>query len=490
MPTDKGSHVKRLNLTLISRLALLCAALAIISAHELYRGIISFSQGSEAAVPADPSDIKISGEITIGIPDAGSALSLIVSNGGFTQDPAAWYAKQNIRLEIEKKEDQSQLVRGFVSGRYDIIALSPDRFAAIYPSLSSLHPVAFLQSGSTEGPTIIAAKEKLGAIASLKKKRISCVEKSPAHFLLLYLLRENGIHPRDIRWVFTLTGDDAVRLFECGKSDVTACQTGFIRRKIPASSTILFSTASAPSFDKYVLIAREADLVIRPGAYRTIVQGAFEAGKTLLAMKDADASALVKKYISLGDFTGNPAALIPSIDQNLSYFRMSEKRTWDYALEYQTARELYSLPAESSGLDISSTQNTVFLDTIDAKAYAAAAAAPLPPAAAGTEILLFAMEIPCAKNSVEPAFPSRIPLSLAALNADLFPAARILLRGNAAQDEPNSAWLAGARESAVRDAVAKTSGSSAQRLFPSGEKPSQDISTTLLFRVTAPETKK
>jgi ABC-type nitrate/sulfonate/bicarbonate transport system substrate-binding protein len=482
--------VKRLNLTFISRLTLLTAALAIIFAHELYRGIVSFPQESETAVPSDPLNIRISGEITIGIPDAGTALPLIVSNGGFAQTPEAWYAKQNIRLDIEKKEDQSQLVRGFVSGRYDVIALSPDRFAALYPSLSSLHPVAFLQSGSTEGPTVIASKEKYTSIASLKKKRISCVEKSPAHFLLLYLLRENGIHPRDIRWVFTLTGDDAVRLFECGKSDVTACQTSFIRRKLPAYSEILFSTASAPSFDRCVLIAREADLLTRPAAYRTLVQGSFEAIKTLLAMKDADAAALVKKFIPARDFTGNPASLLPSLDQNLSFFRMTEMRTCDYALEYQTARELYALPAESDGLDISATQNTVFLDTIDAKAYSASAAPSIPQAAAGTDILLFTKEIPCAKNSVEPAFPSRIPLSSAALNANLFPTARILLRGNSAQDEQNSAWLAGARESAVRDAIAKTDSSAAQRLFPSGDKPSQDVSVTLFFRVTPPVTKK
>lgn len=483
--------MNRPNLTLISRLALVAVSLAVIFVHESVRGVITMRQGSETAVPSDPTSVRRTDRIAAGIPDAFTAAGLIFANGGFRQDESSWYAKQNVRLSVTKKEDQTELVRGFVRGDFDIIALPPDSFAALYPSLSALHPVAFLLSGSAGGPAVIAAKEKLPSIASLAKKRISCVEKSPAHFLLLYLLKENGIHPRDVRWVFTLTDDDAMRLFECGKADAVTCRTGFSSRAFPSSAHILFSTDSAPAFNRYVLVARETDLVVRPGLYRKLVTGVFETRKALTAMNDADAAALAAKYaVMKPERKDNPSLLIPSLDENSVFFRMTGKREWDYALAYQTARELYSVPAESDGLDIAATQNTCFLDSLDPAAFASKGFAPQVPPATGTDVILFSLEIPFTKNTTDAAYPSRLPLAHAAMNAQLFQTARIMTRGNAAADETNAAWLAGAREGSVRDAVSKLYSPAAQRFFPSGEKPSSAVSATLQFRAASPDISK
>ena len=483
--------MNRPNLTLLSRIALVIASLAIIFAHESVRGVITMQQGSETAVPSDPASVRRTDRIAAGIPDAFGAAGLVISNGGFRQDASSWYAKQNVRLTVVKKEDQTELVRGFVRGDFDIIALPPDSFAALYPSLSALHPVAFILSGSTGGPAVIAAKEKFPSIASLAKKRVSCVEKSPAHFLLLYLLKENGIHPRDIRWVFTLTDDDAARLFECGKADAVVCRSGFSRRALPASAHILFSTDSAPAFNRCVLVARETDLVVRPDLYRKIVTGVFETRKALAAMNDADAATLAEKCAGIKSrLKGNPAWLIPSLDENSVFFRMTEKREWDYALAYQTARELYSVPAESEGLDITATQNVFFLDSLDPAAYASKGFSPQNTAAAGADIVLFSQEIPFAKNTTDPAYPSRLPLAHAAMNAQLFQSSRIMTKGNAAADEINAAWLAGARENSVHDAVSKLYAPAAQRFFPSGEKPAAAISATLQFRAASPDASK
>ena len=78
----------------------------------------------------------------------------------------------------------------------------------------------------------------------------------------------------------------------------------------------------------------------------------------------------------------------------------------------------------------------------------------------------------------------------AAMNAQLFQSSRIMTKGNAAADETNAAWLAGARENSVRDAVSKLYAPAAQRFFPSGEKPAAAISATLQFRAASPDASK
>ena len=45
--------------------------------------------------------------------------------------------------------------------RSTIIALPPDSFAALYPSLSALHPVAFLLSGAAGGPAAPPARAEV-----------------------------------------------------------------------------------------------------------------------------------------------------------------------------------------------------------------------------------------------------------------------------------------------------------------------------------------
>ena len=57
--------MKRPYLTIISRTAILCAVLALILAHESYRGIITHIHGSESAVPDDPAGVHASSTISV-----------------------------------------------------------------------------------------------------------------------------------------------------------------------------------------------------------------------------------------------------------------------------------------------------------------------------------------------------------------------------------------------------------------------------------------
>jgi ABC-type nitrate/sulfonate/bicarbonate transport system substrate-binding protein len=459
---------------------LTAAAIAIIAGHETFRGIFSAASGNSTIITENQS-CRQSRTLTAGIPDASSALGVLVSNGGYNHAPESYYAKNNLNVKVSREEDQAELIRGFISGRYDIIALSPDSFAALYPSISAIYPVAFLQSGSSAGHTIIASREKASGFSALRKKRVTCVEKSPAHFLILYFLNENKIHPKDINWIFTLTDEDAVRLYSEGKTDFAAYRSSLIRGKIPQSAQILFSTEVAPKFEKLVLIAREADIVERSALYSIFIKGLFEGRKTLQSMKDQDAAALAKKFGAAVDDKTNSAAIIPALNDNFEFFRMTQKRLWDYASAYQSARELYSLPADSTGNSISESLNIVLLDEIDKTCYEFKVMPAAPSAFSSEEFTLFSIDIPFTKDTTEITYPSGLILQEIALKSDLFPYARLSVKGNAIHDEQNAAWLAGARESAVKDAVAKSDPSAAQRLFSSGRKPDEAMSAQLLF---------
>ena len=173
---------------------------------------------------------------SVGIPDANTGLSLLAANGGKKTTAESYFGKNKLTAAIFRSEDPTELVRGFISGRFNIIALTPEYFAAVYPSIAELSPVAFLQNGSPAEGMTIAGNAPIQNITALKNKRIACVEKSPAHFLILYLLSLNNIRPADIRWVFTLTGTGAVEMFQQKKADFVSYENTFSKQKLSASA--------------------------------------------------------------------------------------------------------------------------------------------------------------------------------------------------------------------------------------------------------------
>jgi len=317
----------------------------------------------------------------------------------------------------------------------------------------------------------------------MKNKRIACVEKSPAHFLALYLLSLNNIRSGDIRWVFTLTGSEAVHLFQQKKADFAAYENSFSGRKVPPSAKIIFSTAAAPAFNRFVLIAREADIAVYRTQYELFVKGHFESRKNYLAMKDADAATAASALGARLPAGINPAAYIPSANENYEFFRMTARRVWDYASAYAAARDLYGIPADAEGKIIAASQYIQLLESIDQKTYSRPSAALPAPAAAQPEenTILFTSELAFEKNTQDLTFQSKAFLRELTILAFAFPNAKIAVKGGAAADEANSTWLAGVREAAAKDIIARSCGAGYSRISSSGGTPDTKTAANITF---------
>ena len=233
-----------------------------------------------------------------------------------------------------------------------------------------------------------------------------------------------------------------------------------------------------------MLIAREADIAIHRVKFELFTKGHFEIRKNFLSMKDSDAAAIVTALgVHLTAGAANPAALIPSAQSNYEFFRMTPLRIWDYASAYTAARTFYGIPEDASGRIIAATQHIQLLGLIDRNIYSRPST-PLPePVAAQPEetIVLFTAELPCEKNSQELTFASKAFLRELSIRSRLFPYAKIIVRGGASADEANSAWLAGARETAVKDIIARSCGAGYSRIYSAGGTPETKTAATVTF---------
>ncbi|MGL4368417.1 MAG: ABC transporter substrate-binding protein [Spirochaetota bacterium] len=475
--------MKKYSLSFLSRIVLIAAAVILVYAHESFRGIFPV-QDAQGAIVSDETikNRNVPFTFSIAAPDAGSVLSILAANGGKKQNPESWYAKNGISADITQEEDAAERLRGFTSGRYNIIALSPVHFSAAYPSLKMLSPVAFLQCGSPSGAVSIIGRPGMTGIPSLKNKRIACTEKSPEHFLILYLLSAHGIHPKEINWIFTLTGDDALRMYESQKADAALYNSACVRKKIPSQSKILFSTQQAPLFDRYVLVAKESDLAVHSDLFAKLVQGHFEARSSMIDMKIEDARAGASAYgVSLEEGI-HPALIIPSFNDNLGFFRMTAARSWDYASVWIAARRFFEIPDDYPGQIVAATQNLLILESMDASAYKKKQPASPPPSSSGkSSQLLFSSHLKFKENTTQLTFESQAFLNELTVRAALFPDARIAVRGGAAPAEISSAWLSGAREAAARDIVVRVCGAGSSRVFISPEAAPAAAEATISF---------
>lgn len=280
--------------------------------------------------------------LRVGIYPGAEFVPGLMENGGLeTIGESSYQSRHKLKVKFMLIEDAARSLKMLASGKLDIAWATPDALAGDYTELSGANPVAFLHCGWSQGRDLIIAGSKTASPSGLKGKTIACAENSPSHFFALYALKIAGFNARDLRWRYTLTPEDAARLFARRRADicVTSFQAGSAAMKKRSDSTVLLSTKEASRLIATVFVARESLLVSRGDVIRRFAEGWMEGVNA--AGSDPDSARLWMTRA----FGYNPSEAGPEFEiaatsdyaMNRSFFEIGGEHAVGFSYLFDTA---------------------------------------------------------------------------------------------------------------------------------------------------------
>jgi NitT/TauT family transport system substrate-binding protein len=125
--------------------------------------------------------------------------------------------EEGVEIEVVMMENTIARNTALASGDADLVGITLDN--VVIAQANGLPMVVVGESDFSNGGDGILARKNITKVSELKGKKVACPEGLPSHFLLLYLLRKNGMKPGDVTLVPADDGGQAGSLFASGKVD-------------------------------------------------------------------------------------------------------------------------------------------------------------------------------------------------------------------------------------------------------------------------------
>lgn len=116
-----------------------------------------------------------------------------------------FFKKYGLDVDIQKIDDIAAQKMALQAGQLDGTISSVDFFATA--AAEGVKAKTIMKLGAGNGADAVVAREGINSIADLKGKSVAVEKGGPDHFLLLFVLAENGMTSKDIKPVYMTTGD-------------------------------------------------------------------------------------------------------------------------------------------------------------------------------------------------------------------------------------------------------------------------------------------
>jgi len=437
--------VKRYRLTIITRVLLAALAILFIWIHESSRGLFPVS-GSELLISdATIDEVGKPLSFVLGVTDLSEAAGLVMSNGGSETSNGSILSKMNISMKVKVFSDRLELERAFLHGSVNLMATTPSRFGAVYATMDSISPVAFLLSAPSPDKVAIIMAKSLSLTSDLAGMKFASVRGSSAYFFAYYLstLTESE---KKIKWILTNNDDELITLYRKGKVDGVAVNTNLA--KIPGDLTVSLTSDIAPSFFSTVIVAREPLIIAHRKLFASLVNAQFLSRKNILALKENDAIQFAAHAgITIMEKT-IPAGLIASDEDNRIFFRLSQTRCWDYFNQVDLGSRASRNPLVKNNILALETANTLLVAGSNSNSGKTSTQADLP--LPKKQIILAQNNLQFKKENNELSIQSKSSAKDLIRKSMAFPKSVFAVSGGSSSN-PAEAFLASQRDQAIKN---------------------------------------
>jgi NitT/TauT family transport system substrate-binding protein len=203
--------------------------------------------------------------------------------------------EEGIELQVTMTENTEARTSSLVSGETDLVGITLDNI--VISRARGLPLVVVGKSDISYGGDGIIAKKEIHSVADLKGKRVACPEGLPSHFLLLYLLRQNGMGPADIELVPADDGGQAAFLFTSGNADAAVTWDPWISQTEKlAGGHVLITTREAPNLLLGIVAANKNYLPERADRITRAMRAWFKAVEYTKTHADESAAIMSKEF--------------------------------------------------------------------------------------------------------------------------------------------------------------------------------------------------
>lgn len=340
------------NFRLSSRVLILLIVTGLAYAVFLFRGSIYSSHDSVSPVLNFNTliDKNCNSDIVlrVAIYPSGIFAPGIVANGGFITSKDSIYEKEEkIRMEFIQEEDPLRCLELLRNNNADLVWSNIPILSRYYAKFRSINPVAVMLCGLSSGEEIILSREPVKTFSTLSQKTIACVKWSAPHFLLIVLLRENGIDPDVFRWYYTLSDRDALALYEKRTAGIVALSGR--EKKETVDGHLIYSSSQSPALFPAVFIAREDVSITRKEHLLKFISGWFKGLDEIKKNRDMAIKELARHF----NLSENNAAMLANtcvlagLKENFEFFGLEKTTTISFDRSVELAKFYQNAKAEN-----------------------------------------------------------------------------------------------------------------------------------------------
>lgn len=136
-------------------------------------------------------------------------------NGGFkASKESRFYKEQGILVNFIKMDDFDATRAAWRSGDCDLIWATVDAFVSEADGLGEFTPKLQWQIDWSRGGDVIVSNREIQSVNDLRGRKIAVAFGTPSHSLLLWMLKNSGMSPKDVEIVQVKSEPDAVSAFK------------------------------------------------------------------------------------------------------------------------------------------------------------------------------------------------------------------------------------------------------------------------------------
>lgn len=245
------------------------------------------------------------------VPWAGYGPIFIAKEKGF-------FDEEGVNVDIVMFEHQT-IRSGFQADQVDSIIMPSESIMILYDSGVPIHIV--MNMDFSNGGDGIIASEEIQSIADLKGKKIAFERGSPSHFLLSYLLNNEGLTTKDIEHI-EASGYDSGSIFLSGDVDAAVTWEPWLSKvQDREGGHILYTTKGDPIINDLVIFNENA-VKTRRDEIKKFMRAYFRALNYTLRNQDECYEIMARNFeVPLEDFMVMREGLKwPDYKENLEYF--------------------------------------------------------------------------------------------------------------------------------------------------------------------------
>ena len=246
-----------------------------------------------------------------------------IGNGIFyvAQDKGYW-REEGLSVELVPLEDFAVTKQLMASRRIDGYIATTDTVQLLHHEGIDVKAI-FVTDISTGGDGIVAIEE-IKTIHDLKGKKVAYEPATPSHFLLAYLLDQNGLTPGDLTSV-NQTSPDAGASFVAGKVDAAVTWEPWISKANERTGGhVLASTQTLPPIIADLPLFHTETVQQRRNDLKAFMRGIFKAMTFAEKNHDEAVSIIARSFNLTPEEVGEqlPTMRWTNYDDNLKYFNL------------------------------------------------------------------------------------------------------------------------------------------------------------------------